>query len=58
MTKIGLFSLVFLLAAGFLSNSLAQEYTQWHLPEGATVTPRKRKDKGCQNSHPMALAWR
>ena len=35
MKKIGLFSLVFLLAAGFLSNSLAQEYTRWHLPEGA-----------------------
>ena len=37
MKKIGLFSIVFLLAAGFLSNSFAQEYTQWHLPEGATV---------------------
>ena len=37
MKKIGLFSLVFLLAAGLLSNSLAQEYTQWHLPEGATA---------------------
>ena len=35
MKKIGLFSLVFLLTVGFLSNSLAQEYTRWHLPEGA-----------------------
>ena len=38
MKKTGLFSIVFLLMVGLLSNgSLAQEYTQWHLPEGATA---------------------
>ena len=35
MKKIGLFCITFLLTVGFLSNSLAQEYTRWHLPEGA-----------------------
>lgn len=43
MKKIGLFSLVFLLAAGLLSSSLAQEYTQWHLPEGAIARLGKGK---------------
>jgi len=37
MKRVGLFSIVFLLAAGLLPNGLAQEYTQWHLPEGATA---------------------
>ena len=38
MKKTGLFSIVFLLMVGLLSNgSLAQDYTQWHLPEGATA---------------------
>lgn len=35
MRKIGLFCITFLLTVAFLSNSLAQEYTRWHLPEGA-----------------------
>lgn len=38
MKKTGLFSIVFLLMVGLLSNgSLAEDYTQWHLPEGATA---------------------
>ena len=43
MKNIGIFSLVFLLAAGVLSNSLAQEYTQWHLPQGAIARLGKGK---------------
>lgn len=35
MKKIGLFCITCLLAVGCFSNSLAQEYTRWHLPEGA-----------------------
>ena len=50
MKKIGLFSLVFLLAAGFLSNSFAQEYTQWHLPEGAIARLGKGKIKDIEFS--------
>ena len=38
MKKIGQFSIALLLIVGFLPNgSLAQDYTQWHLPEGAIV---------------------
>ena len=38
MRKIGLFFIALLLILGFLPNgSLAQDYTQWHLPEGAIV---------------------
>ena len=38
MKKIGLLFIVFLLIIGFLSNgSLAQDYTQWQLPEGAKM---------------------
>ncbi len=32
-----LFFLTLLLMLGFLWNSLAQDYTQWHLPDGATA---------------------
>ena len=35
MKKIGLFCVTFLLTVVFLLNSLAQEYTRWHLPKGA-----------------------
>ena len=38
MKKLGLFSIAFLLITGILSDrSLAQAYTQWHLPEGAKI---------------------
>ena len=38
MKKIGLFSIALLLIMGFLVNgSPAQDYTQWHLPEGAKM---------------------
>ena len=38
MKKIGLFFIALLLIVGFLPDgSLAQDYTQWHLPEGAIV---------------------
>ena len=38
MKKIGLLFIVFLLMVGLLSNgSFAQNYTQWHLPEGAKI---------------------
>ena len=44
MKKIGLFSIALLLIVGFLPNgSLAQDYTQWHLPEGATARLGKGK---------------
>ncbi len=44
MQKIGLFSIALLLIMGFLPNgSLAQDYTQWHLPEGAIVRLGKGK---------------
>ena len=43
MKKIGLFYIACLLIVGFLPNSLAQEYTQWHLPEGATARLGKGK---------------
>ena len=45
MKKIGLFYIACLLIVGFLPNSLAQEYTQWHLPEGATARLGKGKIK-------------
>ena len=45
MKKIGLFYIACLLTIGFLPNSLAQEYTQWHLPEGATARLGKGKIK-------------
>ena len=44
MKKIGLFSIALLLIVGFLVNgSLAQDYTQWHLPEGAKMRLGKGK---------------
>ena len=51
MKKIGLFSIVFMLMVGFLSNgSLAQDYTQWNLPEGATTRLGKGKINAVQFS--------
>lgn len=50
MKKIGLFYIVFFLAVGFLSNSVAQEYTQWHLPEGAIARLGKGKIKDVEFS--------
>ena len=44
MQKIGLFSIALLLIVGFLPNgSLAQDYTQWQLPEGAKMRLGKGK---------------
>ena len=38
MKKLGLFFIAFLLITGILSDrSLAQAYTQWHLPKGAKI---------------------
>ena len=50
MKKGGLLCIVFLLTVGFLSNNLAQEYTQWHLPEGATARLGKGKIKDVESS--------
>lgn len=50
MKRSGLFYIIFLLTIGFLSNSLAQEYTQWHLPEGATTRLGKGKIKDVEFS--------
>ena len=43
MERGGLFYIIFLLTIGFLPNSLAQEYTQWHLSEGAIARLGKGK---------------
>ena len=44
MRKTELFFIVFLLIVGLFSNgSLAQDYTQWRLPEGATARLGKGK---------------
>ena len=44
MKKIGMLFIVFLLMVGLLSNgSLAQDYTQWRLPEGAKMRLGKGK---------------
>ena len=44
MKKTRLFSIVLLLIVGLFSNgSLAQDYTQWHLPEGAKMRLGKGK---------------
>ena len=50
MKKIGLFYIACLLIVGFLPNSLAQEYTQWHLPQGATARLGKGKIKDVEFS--------
>ncbi len=50
MKKIGLFYIACLLIVAFLPNSLAQEYTQWHLPEGAIVRLGKGKIKDVESS--------
>ena len=44
MKKIGLFYVAILVILGLLSNeSLAQDYTQWQLPDGATTRFGKGK---------------
>ena len=50
MKKIGLFYIACLLIVAFLPNSVAQEYTQWHLPEGATARLGKGKIKDVEFS--------
>ena len=49
MKKLMLFCWTLLFIIGLLSNgSLAQDYTQWQLPEGAKMRLGKGKDQRCE----------
>ena len=44
-TLVSTFLVLFLISGLYLSNTFAQDYARWGLPEGAKARPRQRGDK-------------